>query len=102
LIFVGVSSTVTLLGWWISYVSRYILSSIVTFGSYLLLAIFFYVIGTLDSCFEILIYTSISTISTSVVFTNWIISSKLIVLIENNFDSITKMIYIFSFVIPLW
>jgi len=46
---------------------------------------------TPNSYFEILIFTGVFMISTSVVFTNWIVSGKLIIHIENNFDSVAKI-----------
>jgi hypothetical protein len=68
LIFVGVSSTATFPSWWLWYVYRYTLSSRATFGSNLLPNIFYSMLCTLNSYFEILIFTSISMISTSMVF----------------------------------
>ncbi len=91
-IFVGVSSTTTLSGWWLQYISWYTLSSRATFDSYPLPTIFFYVLYILNSYFEILVFTSISMISTSMVFTNWIVLGKVIVLIENNFGLVANMI----------
>ncbi len=68
LIFVGVSSTVTFLGWWLWYVSRYTLSSRSTSSSYLLPAIFFFVLYTSNSYIKIIVFTFVFVISTFVVF----------------------------------
>jgi hypothetical protein len=70
------------------------------YGSKLLPSIFFSMLYTLDPCFEILIFTSVSMISTSMVFTDGIILGKLIVLIENNYGYVAKMISSSSFVMP--
>ncbi len=48
---------------------------------------------TLDFNSKLLVFTLISIISTSMVFTYLIISNKLIIPIQNNFGFITKMIY---------
>jgi hypothetical protein len=52
-----------------------------------------------DPCFEILVFLSISTISTYVVFTYWIVLSKLIPIV-NNYGSIAKMIFSSSSMMP--
>jgi hypothetical protein len=96
----GVSSTITFSGWWLKYISWYTLSSRATFDSYPLQDIFFYVLYILNSYFEMFVFTSISMISTSMVFTNWIVLGKLIVPIENNFGCVAKMISSSSYVIP--
>ncbi len=72
-----------------------------TFGSYLLLGIFFYVFYTLNPCTKILVFTSVSMISTFVVFIDRIILGKLIVPIENNYGCVAKMTSSSSFVMPL-
>jgi len=99
-IFARVSSIATLLGWWLYYDSEYTLSSRATFGSYLLPAIFFSRLYNSNSFSEIIVFTFVSKISTSMVFTYWIILSKLIVPIEKKFGCITKMISSSSFVMP--
>jgi hypothetical protein len=100
LIFARVSSITTLFGWWLQYIFWYTLSSKATFDLYPLLAIFFYVFYISNSYFEILFFMSTSMISTSMVFTNWIVLGKLIFPIVNNFGSIAKMISSSSYVIP--
>jgi hypothetical protein len=84
LIFAGVLSIATLPSWWLYYVLRYTLSSKATFGSYLLLVVFYFVIYTLNFSFELLVLSLVSMISTFMVSTIWIVSSKLIIPIENN------------------
>ncbi len=71
-------------------------------GSYMLPNIFFPMPYTSYPCSKILIFTSLSMIPTFVVFIDWIVSSKLIILMENNIGSITKMIFYSSSVMPLW
>jgi hypothetical protein len=73
-----------------------------TSGSCMLLAIFFFVLCTPDPYSETLVCTSVSIISTSMFFIDLIISSKLVIPIENNYGFVAKMIFSFSCMIPFW
>jgi hypothetical protein len=79
------------------------LSSKITFGSYLLLVVFFFVFYTLEMNFENLFFIVVSIIFTwtkVAFFIDIILSNQFIVLIDNNFDFVAKMISSFSYVIP--
>jgi hypothetical protein len=100
LILVGVSSIATFPSWWLQYVFIYTLFSRTIYNSYLLPTIFFFVLCTSNSYYEIIVFTFVSVISTSVVFIDWIVLNKLSVRIENNYSFVVKVISSFSSMIP--